>query len=940
MLVRQAASTLGWSPRYGWKMTAAPVLVHVLDNGLTVAIDVHRSLPRVAARVVARWGAGDDPRDRTGLAHLLEHLMANKGTARLGVIRPDEEARLRAEVAALYRRARAGEDVAAALEAAEIAAARLAIPNELKAVWGALGGRGLNASTSHDRTEYRVDVPASQFEAWARLEADRFSEPAFRTFGTELGTVLEEIARSADDPNRASWAMLRTMLFGDHPYGTPVLGAAEHVAEATPDDAEAFFRAGHGARNLVVCLAGDLDPRVALPLLERTLGRLPEGLPRSGPLGPPPPLVGEHRATLQHEAEPEVRIAWRGVGACHPDHPALLIADMLLDNRSGGLLPRRLVHTHRARAAGAVRMTLREAGAHVLWARPLDGQDPAEVEQLLLDGVEALQHGDFDPEEMAAILRNFEVGELRRLEDPGPRAARLVQAVAWERDLEQVHDWRAPLAAVTPADVVRVAQQYLGRDRVILTRSRGTPARVRSVRAAAGARQMADGRRSDLAAEILERPVATPEPQVLVPDVDYRVRTDRWGETVSAPGATEGLGRLVLRVPFGTHHDPTWAHAVHLLDQAGVGEQSRASWEAALYALGVSWDIAPGRVSTQVVLDGPEDALAPAMRLITDRLDAPVLGEGEARSRIEELLLRREEGRTSKEVRGSALDRLVLRGEDSEFRGGAPEASALRALASEPLAPRLERLRGLPLDVCATGSDAVASVVPAFWRGGRDAMDDPAVRYLRPAADRVLLCHQDGAQARVALLCPGDPLPEAKDAARRIWHEILGGAANLLFQEIREARGLAYSTRGAVERGRRPTDDTVLWAVTLCDGRRAVEVASLMRSLLSDPATVENRFDRARDALLARDAAHRIRPRAVAGTVAAWRRAGMPTDPRPERRAALRAAIVDDVVALQAEWMARRSTISILGDLANVDGSAAGMLGLVSEIGTEDLFAY
>ena len=200
---------------------------------------------------------------------------------RPGVIRPDEEARLRAEVAALYRRARGGEDVAAALEAAEIAAARLAIPNELKAVWGALGGRGLNASTSHDRTEYRVDVPASQFEAWARLEADRFSEPAFRTFGTELGTVLEEIARSADDPNRAGWAMLRTMLFGDHPYGTPVLGAAEHVAGATPDDAEAFFRAGHGARNLVVCLAGDLDPRVALPLLERTLGRLPEGLPRS-----------------------------------------------------------------------------------------------------------------------------------------------------------------------------------------------------------------------------------------------------------------------------------------------------------------------------------------------------------------------------------------------------------------------------------------------------------------------------------------------------------------------------------------------------------------------------------------------------------------------------------------------------------------------------------
>ena len=193
------------------------------------------------------------------------------------------------------------------------------------------------------------------------------------------------------------------------------------------------------------------------------------------------------------------------------------------------------------------------------------------------------------------------------------------------------------------------------------------------------------------------------------------------------------------------------------------------------------------------------------MRLITDRLDAPVLGEGEARSRIEELLLRREEGRTSKEVRGSALDQLSSAARIPNSVAGR-EASALRALASEPMAPRLERLEGCPW----------MSVPPARmpWPRscrhsgeGRDAMDDPAVRYLRPAADRVLLCHQDGAQARVALLCPGDPLPEAKDAARRIWHEILGGAASLLFQEIREARILrtAREVRWNADGGRRTT---------------------------------------------------------------------------------------------------------------------------------------
>jgi len=921
-------------------MTAAPVLVRVLDNGLTVVLDVHRSIPRVAARVVARWGAGDDPRDRTGLAHLLEHLLANKGSAQLGVTDPMAEARLRADVAGLYRRLRAGEDVADALEAAEVAAARLAIPNELKAVWGALGGRGLNASTSHDRTEYRVDIPASRLGAWARLEADRFSAPAFRTFGTELGTVLEEIARSADDPNRASWGALRPRLFGDHPYGTPVLGSAAHVALATPDDAESFFRAGHGARNLVVCLAGDLDPDDTLALIERTLGTLPPGAARRGSLGSPPPLSGEHRTTLQHEAEPEVRIAWRGVGAGHPDHPALLLADMLLDNRSGGMLPRRLVHTHRVRAAGAVRMTLRDAGAHVLWARPLDGQDADEVEGLLLEGVDALQRGDFDPAELSAILRNFEVGELRRLEDPGPRAARLVQAVAWDRPLAAVHEWRAPLARVTPEDIIRVARTHLGADRVVLTRTRGAPERRQTPRARAGVRQMADGKRSAFADGILRAPIAAPTPQVLVRDLDYRVRADPWGESVCARGATEGLGRLAMRMPFGTHHDRTWAHAVYLLAQAGAGPRSRAELESALYALGVSWDVSAGRVSTQVVLDGPESALLPAMQLLIARLETPMLDSQEARTRVGELMLRRAEGRTSKDVRGSALDRLVLKGADSEFLGGAPGADALRALARAPLAPVVARLRTLPIDVCATGSEDLAALTAELWRGGSEAPPDPPVRYQRPDADRVLLCQQDGAQARVALLCPGDPLSEAEEAARRVWHEILGGAANLLFQEVRESRGLAYSTRGALERGRRPVDDSVLWAVTLCDARRAAEVAMLMRRLLVAPETVRARFERARDALVARDAAHRIRPRAVAGTVAAWRRAGRMTDPRPGRRAALEGLTVDPVLALQARWAEHPCTVAILGDIGAVDRGALADLGAITVVETADLFAY
>jgi predicted Zn-dependent peptidase len=915
-----------------------PPVVRVLDNGLTVVLDVDREQPRVAARVVARWGAADDPADATGLAHLVEHLVVNKGTRKLGVVSEAVDAELQRRISAAYR---AGDR--AAQERLEREAAALAVPNELKQAWGALGGKGLNASTSHDRTSYTIDVPASHLDAWAAIEADRFGGPVFRTFGTEVGTVLQEIARSGDSPDRATWGVMRDALWEGHPYGRAVLGSEAHVASATPDSALEYFHAGYGAANLVACLAGDLDVDETLKLLAGTLGALPSGVVPPRVLPAVTPLKGVQRVELAHQAEPEMRLAWATVPAAHPDRPALALADMLLDNRATGLLGRRLVHPQRVRGAGSGCATMRGAGAFIMWGRPLDGQTLPEVEGLLLEELASLQRGEFEETVMKAIVRNAEVDRARRLEEPGPRASTMVQAVAWGLDPGAPEAWLEAVRAVTPDDVVRVAKQYLGPDRLLLHRTRGDPAAASPVKDGSGERVFATGQHSPFFHEITSMPGVLPTPQVLVEGADFERRDAAWGRLAYAPYDRSGIGRLVLRLDRGLHHDSTWGHRLHLLTRADAGAQSHTEWDSALYGLATHWGVSPARFTTRLSLQGPDEALDDAVALLAARLREPKMAADQRTQRLEELLARRREGRESREVRASALDRFVLRGTESEYLNRAPSDQDVLALVQDDLVASVGPLRTEARVVQYVGPrsvDGVLSLVAGVSGTDTRTPQTPPVRYLVPSADRVLLAHQSAAQARVAVLCPGPPHDTLNDPVRRIFEEILGGSANLFFQEIRESRGLAYSTGGSCDAGWRLGDADVMWAVTACDVARAAEVAQLMVSLLRDADAVAARFTKARAARLARDGAHRVRPRSTPATLEAWRARGILSDPRPGRRDAWRAMGEADLRAYHDTWRTRPLTVTVLGDLSQVDESALASIGPVTTLATDDLFSY
>jgi len=202
---------------------------HKLKNGLTVLIHKDPGSPMAAFNMLYHVGAKDEHPDRTGLAHLFEHLMfgGSENAAKF-----DEH-----------------------LEAA--------------------GGQS-NAFTSNDLTNYYISIPVQNLETAFWLESDRLHSPSLNSENIRIqkSVVIEEYnQRNVNQPYGDIWSLLRPLVYKTHPYRWPVIGMdMRHIEEAGDDEIRSFFNTHYSPANAVLCVAGDVDPETVIPLSEKWFG--------------------------------------------------------------------------------------------------------------------------------------------------------------------------------------------------------------------------------------------------------------------------------------------------------------------------------------------------------------------------------------------------------------------------------------------------------------------------------------------------------------------------------------------------------------------------------------------------------------------------------------------------------------------------------------------
>ncbi len=927
------------------------VVIRRLPNGLTVMLSPNHEEPRITAWITTRAGSAKDPSEATGMAHYLEHMLF-KGTRQLGTLDYAREAPHLERITQLYDRlfgttdADARAQLYAEIDAEGVAASEFQVPNELDQLYDALGCSGLNAFTSDDQTSYTVEIPANRVEQWARVEGDRFAQPVFRLFQTELEAVYEEMNQSLDSKERALFEALHRALWPRHPYGTqPTIGTVEHLKNPSIRKMYEYFERWYVPGNMCVALAGDFDPDDVLATLERTLGRWPARPVPADPVFPLDPPHGRVFHEIRHRGEEQVALAYLTVPAAHPDRDALVLCDMLLDNSETGLVNVNLSQAQAVRAAGASPTFNVDSGYELLWAVPKTDQTLEECEALLLEQVRLLREGAFDESDIAAVVTDFEVGRKRGLESNdtrvGTMTAAFVERTPWSRSVHEIERLRK----LTKADVVAAARRWFGDDRVVVYRRNGEPELPEVTKPAFTPVDMKGDVHTPFFASVLDMPVDPIEPHFAVKGVDYSVADYPWGRLYYAHNDVNDVFDVSVRFDVGSDHDPRLDTAFDLLALAGADDADAVAYRRRLYALGSSVVCAAGDDETVFSASGLDAHFAETVALLRAHTARPAgVTQQDLDTLVERTIGARAVQKTDPRALNAALVEYALHGPESRFLK-APTDAALRALNVEELFAAVRDLWTTKRTVTYVGSLAPEKVAELVAAGDTGALREPPARrpetYVTPAANRIVFLQNGGAQARVALFAPDGTLDPEQAPLERLYDEYMSGSmGSVVFQEVREARSLAYSVFTDYAAGARRGDANLMRGAMSNQQDKVPEALDVLLGLVREMPPSEVRLEQVRRAVDEAYRTNRLGFRRLPTTALTWDRWGLDGDPREANWRRATSLTLDELVAFAGRFRTRPFTVTVLGDRDAVDLPSLARFGTVEEVQRDALFNW
>ncbi len=928
------------------------VSIFELANGLKVYLTENHETPRFYAEIAVRAGSKHDPAESTGLAHYLEHMLF-KGTSTMGTLDYSKEKEYQDKIEELYEQhfVETDMDKRAALyqqiNEATVAAAEYAVPNEIDKLYKSTGGSGVNAHTWHEETVYKVELPSNRVRQWAAIESERFREPVFRLFVTELEAVYEEMNRALDNKDRIISYAVNEQLFKEHPYGQqPTLGLVEHLKNPSLKNIGEFFDTYYVPNNMAIFISGDIDTEETIEIIDENFSSWEaKPLPKPGKWREKD-LDGREVVKRSYEGEEYVQLAFRTVAHDHKDAEALQLVDMILDNATAGLINLNLNQQQRVRAAGSYPAQYNDYGAQYLWGVPKDGQTMEEVEQLLLEQVEIVKRGEFEDWILPAIINDFKKNEKGGLESDYARVSAMRDTWLGFEDWDHRVARIARMETITKKDVVRVAKKYFGEDYVAGFRE-DAPHEVPDIHKPELATiQIDPQRQSAFAKEILAMPYEPIAPSFIDPATDYQIIENPNGvKLYYAPNPINDIFSFNISVEFGTHQDNTIGTAFQLLDKSGTAEFSAEDLKKEWYKLGTNMGAGAGDNESSISLSGLDENFEASFKLLMELIHAPS-ADAETLDELKKIILvAREDAKKQQPSIHSALVQYNRYGADSFYLRLLPK-DALLALSVDELHAVISKLLDYKHVISYTGSlplEEVQAILDRHHPITGELKDPPPYQNLsarRPDGTEIYLVDKEGAKADIRLEFGTVTYDPALATPVALYNNYFaGGMAGIVFQELREARGLAYSAGARYVRGYRAGDEDIMLGAIQTQTDKTVDSTVAFVELLDALPESPERFAVTLGALENQYRTEKTGFRGIIGAVRNWERHGLEPDPRREWFAQLQSATLDDVLAFHKDYIANQpKLISIVGDAAKIDLEALGKLGTIKKIDASEIF--
>ena len=931
---------------------------YTLSNGLKVFLSVNHQSPRISAHIAVRTGSRNDPAETTGLAHYLEHLMF-KGTKQYGTSNYAAEKALLDTIEARYEQYRLVKDperrrvLYHEIDSISQLAAQYNIPNEYDKLMADIGGQGTNAYTSTDVTCYTEDIPANEVDRWARIQADRFQNMVIRGFHTELEAVYEEYNIGIAQDQRKIFEALSAKMFPTHPYGTQTtIGTQEHLKNPSITNIKNYFHNYYCPNNVAICMAGDFDPDEVITILERHFGSWkPNNKLYRPEFAPLKPITAPIDTTVIGQEAEFVAMGWRFDAGNSLQIDTMNVVAEMLSNGTAGLIDLNLNQPLKVMSAGAFSDEMTDYSMLLLLGYPNEGQTLEQVRELLLGELAKLRAGNFDDDLLVSVVNNNKLQYLRALDSNGARTRQLVNAFINHVDWAQEVGKLDRMAGMTKDQIVAFANRHLLDNNFVCVYKRmGVDTTEKKIdKPAITPIPTNRDKQSDFVRNILGETVEPIQPQFVDYSKEMTVgQTNKKLPLLYKHNDLDDLFYLGYQFNFGNTADNRYGTALGYLDYLGTKKMSATEFKQRMYKLAcdMSFNVTDNYIT--IWLSGLSENMPEAMALLEDLAANAQVDEGAYSNMVEAIIKSRNDAKSSQDECFSRLSAYGTYGPRNAYTD-IMSAQQLRNTKPAELLALVKGLRDMQHTVVYYGPMTQKELDKCLNKVHKTKKNLAAVPvgtpYMEQTTPRteILLAPYDAKNIYMMQYHNEGTQWEPEHAATiNLFNEYFGGSMNaIVFQELREARGLAYSAAAYYRQPSELPHPEYAMTYIITQNDKMMDCINEFNNIVGTIPQSETAFALAKESLMKKLASRRTVRGGVLNSYLAAQRMGLDYDINSVVFNALPNLKLNDIVKFEQQSMAGKPyRYLILGDEKELDIESLEKIGPIHRLTLEEIFGY
>ncbi|MBS1662846.1 MAG: insulinase family protein [Bacteroidetes bacterium] len=953
--VWKTASSGGYTYRY---VTNDPMQtrVYTLSNGLTVLLSANHKEPRVAVKIAVRAGSNTDPRNHTGLAHYLEHVLF-KGTDKYGSLDWSKEKPYLDQIDGLYEQYNSTTDAAKRkviyhqIDSVSGIASKYAIANEYDKLMSDIGSQGSNAHTWVEETVYEEDIPSNAMDKFLLVQAERFRNPIFRLFHTELEAVYEEKNRSLDNDGSKMSEAMHHYLFPTHNYGQQTtIGTIEHLKNPSLKAIRDYYHKYYVPNNMAVIMAGDFDADQLIAKIDKSFAYMKSQPVQLYNPAPEKELTAPVVKEIYGPSAENMRFVYRTPAVNTRDAVVLDLLSSILSNGKAGLLDLNLNKQQKVQASQAGLQQYKDYGIFIVLGTPKQGQTLEQVKDLLMQQVEKLKKGEFDQSLVNAIVANGKLSLLEGLEKNDARVSQLMTTFIQNR-AEKLNKDVAELdeqATVSKAELVAVANKYLKNNYVLLYKRKGEDKNIVKVdKPPITPVETNAGKQSPFVKQVESMTVAPVSPQWL--DFQSGIARGKAGiaDVLYVPNKDNELFHLYYRLEMGSWNNRLLPMAAQYLQYLGTPEHPAEEIAKDFYNIACNFSINATTDVTTVSITGLQENFSKAVTLFEDVL-RHCKPDNDALAALKDRLLKaRANNKLNKQAIMQGLISYARYGSKNPFNKGLTQ-DEITNLKAEDL---INVLHGL-LDYAHTIIYYGPLTQENFSSTITQLHPLPATFTLLPAKvsfpfvvqenNQVLFANYDMVQSEICWVRNAAAYDVNKEPIVDLFDNYFGGGmGSVVFQTLRESKALAYSTFATYGTPAKKEDPFYILAYIGCQADKMNEAIGGMNALLNELPLSEQGFQLARTSQKKDIETERFTGDGIVFAYLSAKQKGLDYDDRKSEYETLDKLTMDDIKNFHHDQLSGKPyTYCVVASDKKIKQDDLKKVGDVKTLSLEEIFGY